>query len=296
MMTPATGVCDGAFWFSLYNLHMVLSIRYLSSQTPVFQMPRLSIRGLGIRETMPACLIRRPQGTGDYLFMIFHDPVWFGPGDSPIPLERGVMVLWDRQAPHFYGNPHQPWCHSWIHCDGQRVAKALRTTSVKRNHPLHPVDPSRILRYLSDLHEEVMGRVAGDPVIVHHTLVNLIHAAARQKDDWPQMALPPELNRIKELIDRDYHKPMSLRQLAALAGMSGPYLCTEFRRCFGIPPMSYLLQRRLNTAATLLRTTDLPVGEIGRRVGYHDPYYFSKHFKNRFGVSPKQLRHSDKPA
>lgn len=96
--------------------------------------------------------------------------------------------------------------------------------------------------------------------------------------------------RAREALESRYDEPFDLGRLAKLAGMSTPHFCAEFRRGYGVPPIAFLIQRRMAAAMTLVRGTDLPVGEVGRRVGYADPYHFSKLFKQHFGRGPKAER------
>lgn len=82
----------------------------------------------------------------------------------------------------------------------------------------------------------------------------------------------------------------SMRALAASAGYSVAHFISLFRLSFGMSPKEYQLCRRIEKAQTFLRSTDLPVGEIARRVGYSDPLYFSRLFRRRTGLSPTEFR------
>ena len=263
----------------------MLKIRYLS-QKPLFRTNRLSIRGLGINEVMPPCLVERPEGTGDYLFMIFHDPVRIGKGNGDLH-DAGTMILWDKGAPHYYGNPLIRWSHSWIHCDGQDVGAALLAARIPRGKPIHLANPSHADRYLFDIHEELAGPMKPDRVIIRNTLANLIQEAGRSR--LQKTPIPAPLLAARQIIDMHYDHRLTLAQLASEAGLSIPHFCTAFRQHFGMPPIAYLVQRRMHVAAMLLRGTALGVGEIGQRVGYDDPYHFSKLFKASFGMPPSRF-------
>ena len=79
------------------------------------------------------------------------------------------------------------------------------------------------------------------------------------------MALVPaarHLLRAKDLADARYFEPLSVGDLAAAAGLSRAHFSREFRRAFGETPHAYLLTRRLERAAALLRTTDRSVADI----------------------------------
>ena len=84
--------------------------------------------------------------------------------------------------------------------------------------------------------------------------------------------------------------PCSMRALAASAGYSVAHFIGLFRLWYGMSPKEYQLCRRIEEAQVLLRSTDLPVGEIALRVGYADPLYFSRLFSRRTGLSPTEFR------
>src|SRR5919107_5445943 len=75
------------------------------------------------------------------------------------------------------------------------------------------------------------------------------------------------LMRAKDLADLRYSEPLGVDDMAAAAGLSRAHFSREFRRAFGVSPHAYLLTRRLERAATLLRDTDRSVAEICLDVG-----------------------------
>ena len=81
--------------------------------------------------------------------------------------------------------------------------------------------------------------------------------------------VPParHLLRAKDLIDARYREPLDVSTLARAARLSPWHFSREFRRAFGEPPHQYLLTRRMELAAALLRTTDRSVAEICLAVG-----------------------------
>ncbi len=265
----------------------MLPIRYLG-QVPRFHTPALTLRGLGIREVMPPCFVQRPQGTGDYLFMLFHDPVRLGEHGTVFH-EAGTVILWPKGVPHFYGNPLARWSHSWVHCDGPAVARALRAAKVPCGKPL--ANTSASTRYLLDLHEELTASQNPNAVVLRNTLENFIQQAVRPRGiATAARSIPAPMLAAREQIETRYDEPLTLEALAAGAGLSPAHFCTQFRQHFGIPPVACLVQRRMRAAAALLKGTNLPVGEVGSRVGCGDPFYFSKLFKNCFGKPPSQFR------
>jgi AraC-like DNA-binding protein len=109
---------------------------------------------------------------------------------------------------------------------------------------------------------------------------------------------PParHLLRAKDLADRRYFEALDVDDLAAAAGLSRAHFSREFKRTFGESPHAYLLTRRLERAASLLRTTDRPVVEICLAVGLQSQGSFTTSFTRTFGVSPTAYRARFPPA
>lgn len=82
----------------------------------------------------------------------------------------------------------------------------------------------------------------------------------------------------------------SLGELAARAGLTREHLCRRFRRVLGAPPLAWLTARRAERAAVLLLSTDAPVAEVGRRVGWSDPNLCARRFRAAFGLGPAAYR------
>jgi AraC-like DNA-binding protein len=110
--------------------------------------------------------------------------------------------------------------------------------------------------------------------------------------------VPPtrHLLRAKDLADARYFEPLGVEELAAAAGLSRAHFSREFRRAFGESPHSYLLTRRLERAAALLRSTDQSVAEICFSVGLQSVGSFTTSFTRTYGVSPTAYRSSFPPA
>src|SRR4030095_2132251 len=100
--------------------------------------------------------------------------------------------------------------------------------------------------------------------------------------------VPParHLLRAKDLADARYFEPLDVDDLARAAGLSRYHFSREFRRAFGEAPHAYLLTRRLERAAALLRTTDRSVAEICFAVGLRSVGSFTSSFTRMHGVSP----------
>jgi AraC-like DNA-binding protein len=110
--------------------------------------------------------------------------------------------------------------------------------------------------------------------------------------------VPParHLLRAKDLADARYREPLDVPTLARAARLSPAHFSREFRREFGETPHQYLLTRRLERAAALLRTTDRSVSDICLTVGLRSIGSFTTSFGRAFGLSPTAYRAAHPPA
>jgi AraC-like DNA-binding protein len=104
------------------------------------------------------------------------------------------------------------------------------------------------------------------------------------------------LVRAKDLIDARYREPLDVPALARAAHLSPAHFSREFRRAFGETPHQYLLTRRLERAAELLRNTDRNVVDICFSVGLSSVGSFTTSFGRTFGLSPTAYRAERPPA
>jgi transcriptional regulator GlxA family with amidase domain len=112
--------------------------------------------------------------------------------------------------------------------------------------------------------------------------------------------IPPHparhLLRAKDLVDARYREPLDVPALARAARLSQAHFSREFRRAFGETPHQYLLTRRLERAAAMLRNTDRSVADICFTVGLRSVGSFTTSFGRAFGLSPMAYRATYPPA
>jgi len=106
--------------------------------------------------------------------------------------------------------------------------------------------------------------------------------------------VPParHLLRAKDLVDARYGERLMVNDMARAAGLSRAHFSREFRGAFGESPHGYLLTRRLERAAALLRTTDRSVADICFSVGLQSVGSFTSSFTRRYGRPPTAYRAS----
>ena len=101
---------------------------------------------------------------------------------------------------------------------------------------------------------------------------------------------PAWLLATNDYIDQNLNKKLTVSELSARCQMSESSFFKRFREEIGMSPYDYLLKRRLERAATLLRTTGFQIKTVSRLVGFPSSNHFSARFRERYGVLPHEYR------
>jgi AraC family L-rhamnose operon transcriptional activator RhaR len=137
------------------------------------------------------------------------------------------------------------------------------------------------------------GQHAGGQIVQLGALVCLLGGAARAlgPPEHPAAAHPAVLRAV-QLLEADPRRAWSVPELAAAAHVSPAHLARTFTAQLGVSPMAYLNRLRAERAAALLIETRLPVAAVGRQVGWSDPNYAARRFRQFFAMSPSAYRDS----
>lgn len=98
------------------------------------------------------------------------------------------------------------------------------------------------------------------------------------------------LSELQRYLQRPAPTPDRVDDFATRLGITPEHLSRVLREIAGCSPKEYFLRARIHQAEELLRTTRLPIAEVGSRVGYPDPYHFSRLFRKRTGTTPTAWR------
>ncbi|MEM7626256.1 MAG: AraC family transcriptional regulator [Planctomycetota bacterium] len=121
-------------------------------------------------------------------------------------------------------------------------------------------------------------------------LAMIVSAAGYPRDTEDRLRPHRAVLAAVSLLNETYAEPWSLPRIARRVHVEPSYLARLFTRHTGLPPMAYLNRLRLERAAALLLSGELPVGVVGQRVGLDDPNYFARRFRQHFGQSPSGFR------
>lgn len=121
-----------------------------------------------------------------------------------------------------------------------------------------------------------------------HLLATFIYAS-KTSDDF-RVEQNPGISRAIQFMEQNLDKKLTLNELSDESGYSPTYLTTLFRKQTGYSPLSYFSHLKIEKACEYLDFSKLKIKEISFLTGYSDPYYFSKDFQKKMGLSPRNYR------
>lgn len=207
-------------------------------------------------------------------------------------IRSGEVLIIPPYTPHLYhADAAQPWTIWWMHVMGNDLGDLLEAIGLDSQLPTGPlVDNARLVGLI----ERVVGALEPD-----ETMSSLIKASAAAWDLLASLAAERDsrgagdnepIRWAQDYLRQNLRTPIAVPTLARRAGLSPSHFSARFRASTGYSVIEYLKRLRMARARQLLITSDHSIAEIGSNVGYSDPFYFSRHFKNVNGVNPTQFR------
>ncbi len=101
---------------------------------------------------------------------------------------------------------------------------------------------------------------------------------------------PWQMHRVKAYIEANLEKPVTAKELSAVVRLGPSHFQRAFKKCFGVGPHAFVVERRLKRAQELMLATDEPLCEIALAAGFADQSHLTKTFHNAVGVTPSVWR------
>ncbi|MEE4661284.1 MAG: arabinose operon transcriptional regulator AraC [Halieaceae bacterium] len=210
-----------------------------------------------------------------------------GPGDLTL-FEPGALVSYSRE-------PDSPrWGHYWV---------AFQASNTWRNW----LDWPRLAPLVGSLHVQEEQRetiqAAFDMLLdsyshsqtlrmeLNHTLLELLILRCQSlQPENARTGTDPRISKARAFIEAHYAEDFSVADVAAACALSASSLAHLFKQETGNTVMGWRDEKRMTQAARLLRSTRWPVQRVAQETGYSDAPYFSRAFKQRMGMTPRDYR------
>lgn len=154
----------------------------------------------------------------------------------------------------------------------------------------------RVLHYVDCAHDEFYREGYGFELLVRENFTRAWYYFVKNTREIIEKSRPEKEDkqrRLKEMITyiyEHYGEPINVAAIAGAAGISESECFRCFKSNLGISPVDFLVNHRIRTAAAILRKDGKSVTEICYEVGFNNPSYFTKCFREILGLSPREYR------
>lgn len=243
--------------------------------------------------------IDRPQGLKGYIINITVKGTGLVFPGSPEEqrVRRGDLMLIPTKAVHDYGRApeSETWFHRWIYFQPRATwYELLKWDKCINQTGFFSTQDAAQTEMLDLLFEEVervskSGTLLGED-LAHNLLEQILLRCCELFSRRSRMVIDERILRVCHHVHENLGNELNVDELAAVACMSGSRLSHLFKEQMGLTLRQWIEDQRLNLSRQLLITTNLAINQIALHLGYQDALYFSRVFRKRVGVSPKEYR------
>ena len=205
-------------------------------------------------------------------------------------------MLFPDQVSTYIADNDDPWEYIWLEFDGFQAKNAINTTGLSQNNPIYrPLSIELRELALDEMIYIVAHKEAAPLHLIGHLYLFLdcltrSVATSKSQNKRKNNSSHYYISEAIKFIELNYHKDISVENIAENCGLNRNYFGKKFKEEFGKTPQEFLMRYRMTKATELLEHTQLSVGEISCAVGYNDQLHFSRAFKNTYGISPRKWR------
>ena len=206
---------------------------------------------------------------------------------------QGFLIC-PGQVNTYAAHKTDPWEYTWLEFDGLRVEEYLDSAGLSVLQPIYrPQFPAQgdelrdtmlyIARHAEASPLHLIGHLCLflDGLIRSSSARKTLHGG-KLKDFYIQEAI--------NYMEHNYQRELSVEELADVCKLNRSYFSKLFKDSMGCPPQEFLIRLRLSRAAGFMKGTRMSIGDIAARCGYPNQLHFSRAFKKRYGVSPREWR------
>ena len=209
-------------------------------------------------------------------------------------MEKGHLLIVNPQVEHGeFSSESSPLEYTVLGIEGlQFTPSTVQQDGLPAIHI--PQAPEAVIRCMEILRDEFQNPRPGQEAVCQNLLNIIILMILRQKDMRLSITafnnVSSECISIKEYIDSHFKDPITLDLLAQQTHQNKFYIAHTFKEAFGISPIKYLMERRVDESKYLLEETDLSIGQIGSIIGFSSSSHYSQAFRRSTSFSPNEFR------
>ncbi len=275
------------------NLRNALYYKYINHN--LFNDIRISVVGYErCKSNKPTLTIKKPLYTfhvilNGYGHIEFDNTkTTLGPGSCfLIPPNKTFIYKQDNE---------KPWEYVWFEFDGDAVPKLLANTNFAKEYFFKITSFNSVLKTI-DYYKNIYTKRKKDTDTIYSTnflldiFASLINDCQRKIENTDLNKHELKIIKIKRYIEDNYNDPdLNIAIIANHFYFTQSYLTRLFKKYAKITPIQYLIKIRMEKASELLSQNNFSVLQVAESVGYKNQFYFSKEFKNYYGIVPSKYK------
>ena len=217
-----------------------------------------------------------------------------------IPINKNSCFLIEAgKNAKYYQDKDNPWTYFWIEIKGKNIEKFINLLAFKNNNNVINISNIKDIKncffdlFNQDLYSQnILSENLRIQSLILKIFSNLFSSNANHKLESKEKMLSKteeQVGAIIKYINNNYTSSnLSIKNLANMFYFNSSYLNRIIKKYTGMSPKRLIIKLRMERAVMLMKKKNMTVSEISFEVGYKNQFYFSKEFKDYYGVSPSQ--------
>lgn len=204
------------------------------------------------------------------------------------------FLIFPGQVTTYSAQENDPWKYTWLEFDGLRVAEYVNQAGLSQSQPIYrPITPDQG-QAVGETMLYIAGHSNAPPLhLVGHLclfLDGLIQSSSARKELHGGQLKDFYIQEAITFMEHNYFRELTVEELADVCKLNRSYFSKIFKENMGCPPQEFLIRLRLSKAADLMKGTGNSIGAIAAQCGYPNQLHFSRAFRKRYGLSPREWR------
>ena len=212
-----------------------------------------------------------------------------------VPKNHGFFVrIPDDHRYYYAADSSEPWEFVFLTAEGDHV-HSYWNEIIEKNGPVLALKPNAqpitmLWGMMQDAHNKALQDKYDISVRLYEWIMSCLRSIEGKSE--PTQMMPEAILSAQKYMGEQFHRTLTLEDIAASSGMSKYHFCRLYVKHTGITPIQHLTNIRIGEASRMLRQTSQAVATIAAATGFDNSSYFGKVFRRMMGASPQQFRES----
>lgn len=276
---------------SYFNYAGLLEFMYLEHENT-----DLGLSHCGMQQCKPGHTYGYTARPEYHLHFILDGKGYFEINGRRHTLTRGqLFVVPPNVSSYVYqADQEKPWYYAWIAFNGTQADRLMAKAGFDETHVIRDanIPPEEFTELIYEMLKASQLTIANelDRAGYLYLIMALLIESNKPAPANDQHSVDNYIKHALQYIQFNYNRNINVQDIVNYVGINRSYFSYIFSQKMNTSPKEYLQQFRIEKAKTLLLDTSAPIAEIALKVGYKDPFIFSKNFKKTEGISPREYR------